>query len=353
MASPNSVIGVWTSAYRQKVQVRDDFGDNFCAGPYVQVSRLGNPLINEVIIPMGKKDYLEPPGARGRQPVRVLLLEPAAGTAAPGPVPTACSRTWPSTTRGRRHRTGPISWPSSSRGSRRGSSPASRTTPGRHRPTCSASTWPSPRRNEPGQHRSDRQRRRRLPQRPARVRRRGHHRAAGHCRCGAEAGGPGRTPPTPPPVPSARGSPRAPPTYRPWGPRTTCPRSRTSGCPTAASWSRRADGGLGPPPHPYSHASPSPHPRPWGPGAPGPQRRGERRARHRPPRRCAGAVHGRRPVRGGDRDPPRRGDWHGAHTAVRERHVGGRVLYAGVFGSLAAGHLRPSPQRWRAAALSS
>ena len=26
-------------------------------GPWVQVSRLGNPLINEVIIPMGKKDY--------------------------------------------------------------------------------------------------------------------------------------------------------------------------------------------------------------------------------------------------------------------------------------------------------
>ena len=29
--------------------------------------------------------------------------------------------------------------------------------------------------------------------------------------------------------------------------------------------------------------------------------------------------------------------WHGEHTAVRERHAGGRVLHAGVFGSLAAG----------------
>jgi len=57
MASANSVIGVWTSAYRQKVRVRDDSGDHFCAGPYVQVSRLGNPLVNEVLIPMGKKDY--------------------------------------------------------------------------------------------------------------------------------------------------------------------------------------------------------------------------------------------------------------------------------------------------------
>jgi hypothetical protein len=56
-SSSNSVIGVWTSAYRQKVRLRDDFGQHFCTGPFVQVSRLGNPLINEVIIPMGKKDY--------------------------------------------------------------------------------------------------------------------------------------------------------------------------------------------------------------------------------------------------------------------------------------------------------
>jgi hypothetical protein len=34
---------------------------------------------------------------------------------------------------------------------------------------------------------------------------------------------------------------------------------------------------------------------------------------------------------------PGGGTWLGKHTAVRERHVGGRVLYAGVFGSLAAG----------------
>ncbi len=56
-SSTNSVIGVWTSAYRQKVRVRGDFGEHFCTGPYVQVSRLGNPLVNEVLIPMSKKDY--------------------------------------------------------------------------------------------------------------------------------------------------------------------------------------------------------------------------------------------------------------------------------------------------------
>jgi hypothetical protein len=31
---------------------------------------------------------------------------------------------------------------------------------------------------------------------------------------------------------------------------------------------------------------------------------------------------------------PGGGAWLGTHTAIRERHVGGEVLYAGVFGSL-------------------
>ena len=34
---------------------------------------------------------------------------------------------------------------------------------------------------------------------------------------------------------------------------------------------------------------------------------------------------------------PGGGPWQGVHTAVRERRVGRRVLYAGVFGSLPAG----------------
>jgi len=57
VSSANSVIGVWTAAYRQKVRVHDDDGGHVWAGPYVQVSRLGNPLVNEVLIPMGSKDY--------------------------------------------------------------------------------------------------------------------------------------------------------------------------------------------------------------------------------------------------------------------------------------------------------
>jgi hypothetical protein len=56
-ADPKSVVGVWASAYRRKTIVRDEGGDVSEAGPWVQVSRLGNPLFNEVIVPMAKKDY--------------------------------------------------------------------------------------------------------------------------------------------------------------------------------------------------------------------------------------------------------------------------------------------------------
>ncbi len=35
---------------------------------------------------------------------------------------------------------------------------------------------------------------------------------------------------------------------------------------------------------------------------------------------------------------PHDGNWSGLHTGVRARHVGSRVLHAGVFGSLPVGH---------------
>jgi hypothetical protein len=66
VTSAKSVIGVWTTASRQKVGVRqagpfDQAGETapsgIAAGPFVQVSRLGNPLINEVVVPLSKKDY--------------------------------------------------------------------------------------------------------------------------------------------------------------------------------------------------------------------------------------------------------------------------------------------------------
>ena len=75
---PNYVIGVWASASRQKITVLneiskrghdydyynrdndyDNNGDNpyeSHSGPWVQVSRLGMPLTNEAVIPIGDKD---------------------------------------------------------------------------------------------------------------------------------------------------------------------------------------------------------------------------------------------------------------------------------------------------------
>ena len=50
-------IGVWTTASRQRVRLWDeDSGADVSSGPFRQVSRLGNPLVNEVLIPLGKKD---------------------------------------------------------------------------------------------------------------------------------------------------------------------------------------------------------------------------------------------------------------------------------------------------------
>src|SRR5947209_9675497 len=53
--SQRAVVGVWAAAKRRRAVVREP-GYEFRAGPWVQVSRLGNPLFNEVIVPMGEKD---------------------------------------------------------------------------------------------------------------------------------------------------------------------------------------------------------------------------------------------------------------------------------------------------------
>ena len=51
------VVGVWASAERKATKSISTDGTTAWSGPWVQVSRLGNPLINEVIIPRHLKDY--------------------------------------------------------------------------------------------------------------------------------------------------------------------------------------------------------------------------------------------------------------------------------------------------------
>jgi hypothetical protein len=53
---PRSTIGVYASASRRKATILDLLLGVISVGPWTRVSRLGNPLFNEVIIPLGKKD---------------------------------------------------------------------------------------------------------------------------------------------------------------------------------------------------------------------------------------------------------------------------------------------------------
>jgi hypothetical protein len=57
----NAVVGVWSTTERRRFQVTTASvgrkkGRESGRGGWVQVSRLGNPLVNEVVIPLGKKD---------------------------------------------------------------------------------------------------------------------------------------------------------------------------------------------------------------------------------------------------------------------------------------------------------
>src|SRR5581483_1070093 len=54
--SSSAVLGVWSSASRRKVRMINGNGKVSQSGPWVQVSRLGNPLFNEVVVPLGQKD---------------------------------------------------------------------------------------------------------------------------------------------------------------------------------------------------------------------------------------------------------------------------------------------------------
>jgi hypothetical protein len=51
----NPVLGIWSTTDRRSARVAN--GDpNQDTGPFVQVSRLGNPLVNEVVVPLSLKD---------------------------------------------------------------------------------------------------------------------------------------------------------------------------------------------------------------------------------------------------------------------------------------------------------
>ena len=53
---PAAVIGVFSTASRGSLRTIANNGDRSQTGRFVQVSRLGSPLVNEVVIPLGLKD---------------------------------------------------------------------------------------------------------------------------------------------------------------------------------------------------------------------------------------------------------------------------------------------------------
>jgi hypothetical protein len=67
---PAAVIGVWTTASRQRLRMDSRYpDDSLHVGPWNQVSRLGNPLVNELIIGIGDKNRWnhEPPVTDGSE----------------------------------------------------------------------------------------------------------------------------------------------------------------------------------------------------------------------------------------------------------------------------------------------
>lgn len=53
---PDYVIGLWASASRRKIRTLNTDGTQSSSGAWVQVSRLGMPLTNEAVTPVGNKD---------------------------------------------------------------------------------------------------------------------------------------------------------------------------------------------------------------------------------------------------------------------------------------------------------
>lgn len=75
--APDAVIGVWATASRRSTRVIQPDGTQQTEGVFRQVSRLGNPLVNEVVIPLGLKDAFNaiPPSVDGTIPRVVQAVQ--------------------------------------------------------------------------------------------------------------------------------------------------------------------------------------------------------------------------------------------------------------------------------------
>jgi hypothetical protein len=72
----DSTIGIYASASRQEVRILRKDGSSDNNGQFIQVSRLGEPLINEVVIPLGKKDMWNRSDPENDAQFETLYLNP-------------------------------------------------------------------------------------------------------------------------------------------------------------------------------------------------------------------------------------------------------------------------------------
>lgn len=54
--APDAVVGVWATASRRTTTVIQNTGNRITSGAWQQISRMGNPLVNELVIPLALKD---------------------------------------------------------------------------------------------------------------------------------------------------------------------------------------------------------------------------------------------------------------------------------------------------------
>jgi hypothetical protein len=72
----SGIVGIWTTATRPSVRVLHKDGSQGFVGHHVQVSRLGMPLVNEVVIPVGKKDRFNASRPKDDGQFASLVLDP-------------------------------------------------------------------------------------------------------------------------------------------------------------------------------------------------------------------------------------------------------------------------------------
>jgi hypothetical protein len=89
----NSIIGVWATTWRKQTRVLNGIGGADATGDWVQIERLGNPLVNEVVVPLGVKDHFNATAPAGDAEFLPAVLNPELGGLITGlygvPVPAA------------------------------------------------------------------------------------------------------------------------------------------------------------------------------------------------------------------------------------------------------------------------